>query len=280
MSIPTLTLNTGAQIPALGFGTYKLAPEDTVETVLQAIELGYRHIDTAQMYRNEKEVGQAIAASGIDRSEFFITTKLNNCNHEAEDARRSFAQSLSDLGVEYVDLFLMHWPVPRLYNGDYVGTYRVMEEFAQDGRAKAIGLSNFEPHHLMHIFQGAEIMPANNQIERHPYLVNQVAVDFSLQHGISVTGWSPLARGKVFGDPVLAEIATRYDATVSQVALAWQLQQGIIVIPKASSKERQAENFAAAQLRLTPADLATISQLDKGEYGRTGRHPDDMNVIV
>ncbi|MDY5584193.1 MAG: aldo/keto reductase [Arcanobacterium sp.] len=274
-----ITLNTGAQMPQLGFGTYKVDPKDTVEVVLQALELGYRHIDTAQMYQNEAEVGIALKESGIPREEIFLTTKLNNSNHLAEDARRSFAQSLEKLGVDYVDLFLMHWPLPTLYGGDYVGTYKVMEEFALDRRARAIGVSNFEPHHLVNILRECAIKPANNQIERHPFLSNTAAVEFCRNQEISVTAWSPLARGNVFGDETLAQIAAKHEATLSQVALAWQLQAGICVIPKASTKDRQLENLQATQLVLDAEDIAIIDSLNKGEYGRTGTHPDEMDRI-
>lgn len=278
-SIPSRTLNTGARMPLLGFGTYKLPPQNTVDVVLQALELGYRHIDTAQMYGNEREVGLAIKESGIARSELFVTTKLNNGNHEPDVARRAFDESLEKLGLDSVDLFLMHWPLPQLYGGDYVGTYKVMEEFVADGRAKAIGVSNFEPHHLVHVLAEASIVPANNQIERHPYLSNLAAVEFCEKAGISVTAWSPLARGRIFEDAVLGEIAAVHNATISQVALAWQLQQGIVAIPKASSVERQAENLKAVDVVLTDAEIVTIYGLNKGEYGRTGKHPDEMNLI-
>lgn len=220
ISIPTLKLNTGAKIPQLGFGTYKIAPESTFDIVSSALEIGYRHIDTAQMYGNEAEVGKAISESGIPRSEIFLTTKLNNGNHRPEDARRSFAESLEKLQTDYVDLFLMHWPLPKLYNGEYTKTYTVMEEFFADKRARAIGVSNFEPHHLREILLDNSVVPAVNQIELHPYLSNQKNAEFSAHKGITVTAWSPLGRGAVLQDPVIEKIANALQITPAQVVLA------------------------------------------------------------
>lgn len=280
ISIPTLKLNTGAKIPQLGFGTYKIAPESTFDIVSSALEIGYRHIDTAQMYGNEAEVGKAISESGIPRSEIFLTTKLNNGNHRPEDARRSFAESLEKLQTDYVDLFLMHWPLPKLYNGEYTKTYAVMEEFFADKRARAIGVSNFEPHHLREILLDNSVVPAVNQIELHPYLSNQKNAEFSAHKGITVTAWSPLGRGTVLQDPVIEKIANALQITPAQVVLAWHLARGYVAIPKASTPERQAENFQSANIVLSTADIAAINALDKGEAGRQGSHPDTMNKIL
>lgn len=280
ISIPTLKLNTGAKIPQLGFGTYKIAPESTFDIVSSALEIGYRHIDTAQMYGNEAEVGKAISESGIPRSEIFLTTKLNNGNHRPEDARRSFAESLEKLQTDYVDLFLMHWPLPKLYNGEYTKTYAVMEEFFADKRARAIGVSNFEPHHLREILLDNSVVPAVNQIELHPYLSNQKNAEFSAHKGITVTAWSPLGRGAVLQDPVIEKIANSLQITPAQVVLAWHLARGYIAIPKASTPERQAENFQSVNIVLSTADIAAINALDKGEAGRQGSHPDTMNKIL
>lgn len=280
ISIPTLKLNTGAKIPQLGFGTYKIAPESTFDIVSSALEIGYRHIDTAQMYGNEAEVGKAISESGIPRSEIFLTTKLNNGNHRPEDARRSFAESLEKLQTDYVDLFLMHWPLPKLYNGEYTKTYAVMEEFFADKRARAIGVSNFEPHHLREILLDNSVVPAVNQIELHPYLSNQKNAEFSAHKGITVTAWSPLGRGAVLQDPVIEKIANSLQITPAQVVLAWHLARGYVAIPKASTPERQAENFQSVNIVLSTADIAAINALDKGEAGRQGSHPDTMNKIL
>lgn len=280
ISIPTLKLNTGAKIPQLGFGTYKIAPESTFDIVSSALEIGYRHIDTAQMYGNEAEVGKAISESGIPRSEIFLTTKLNNGNHRPEDARRSLAESLEKLQTDYVDLFLMHWPLPKLYNGEYTKTYAVMEEFFADKRARAIGVSNFEPHHLHEILLDNSVVPAVNQIELHPYLSNQKNAEFSAHKGITVTAWSPLGRGAVLQDPVIEKIANALQITPAQVVLAWHLARGYVAIPKASTPERQAENFQSANIVLSTADIAAINALNKGEAGRQGSHPDTMNKIL
>lgn len=280
ISIPSLKLNTGAKIPQLGFGTYKITPESTFDIVSSALEIGYRHIDTAQMYGNEAEVGKAISESGIPRSEIFLTTKLNNGNHHPEDARRSFAESLEKLQTDYVDLFLMHWPLPKLYNGEYTKTYAVMEEFFADKRARAIGVSNFEPHHLREILLDNSVVPAVNQIELHPYLSNQKNAEFSAHKGITVTAWSPLGRGAVLQDPVIEKIANALQITPAQVVLAWHLARGYVAIPKASTPERQAENFQSANIVLSTADIAAINALDKGEAGRQGSHPDTMNKIL
>ncbi|WP_297564869.1 aldo/keto reductase [uncultured Arcanobacterium sp.] len=280
ISIPALKLNTGAKIPQLGFGTYKIAPESTFDIVSSALEIGYRHIDTAQMYGNEAEVGKAISESGIPRSEIFLTTKLNNGNHRPEDARRSFAESLEKLQTDYVDLFLMHWPLPKLYNGEYTKAYAVMEEFFADKRARAIGVSNFEPHHLREILLDNSVVPTVNQIELHPYLSNQKNAEFSAHKGITVTAWSPLGRGAVLQDPVIEKIANALQITPAQVVLAWHLARGYVAIPKASTPERQAENFQSANIVLSTADIAAINALDKGEAGRQGSHPDTMNKIL
>ncbi|MDO4258188.1 MAG: aldo/keto reductase [Actinomycetaceae bacterium] len=278
-SIPTLTLANGASIPQLGFGTYLVAPEDAVATVTQALELGYRHIDTAQMYRNEAEVGHAINSSGIDRSDIFLTTKLNNSNHAPDDARRSFDQSLKDLGTDYVDLFLIHWPLPMHYGGDFLGCWRLLEEFHADGRARAIGVSNFHEEHLRDILAEGEVKPMVNQIEAHPYTANNEVREFSKANGMVVEAWSPLARGKVSTDPVLTEIGAKYGRTSGQVALRWALQRGDVIFPKSLRRERMLENLDLFSFELSDEDFAAIAALDQGEDGRTGVHPNVMDRL-
>lgn len=260
----------------MGFGTYKVTAGEAKAAVLGALEIGYRHIDTAQMYGNEKEVGEAIAESGIDRADIFLTTKLDNPNHEPAVARESFARSLDDLGVEYVDLFLMHWPLPMMYDGDFPLTYRVMEEFAADGRARSIGVSNFEVAHLERLAAEASIVPAVNQIELHPFFQNRTVAAYCNEHGIAVEAWAPIARGAVVDDRAICEVAERAGCTPSQATLAWHLQRGRIVFPKSVHRERQEENFAATGITLTADDLAILDSLDRGEAGRTGYHPDTM----
>jgi 2,5-diketo-D-gluconate reductase A len=276
--IPTLTLATGAAIPQLGFGTYKVT-EKVVEVVSSALALGYRHIDTAQMYHNEAEVGQAWAGSGIAREDLFLTSKLDNPNHEPSAARRSFAQTLLDLRTDYVDLFLIHWPLPMHYGGDFVTTWKVLEEFLADGRARAIGVSNFEPHHLRRVLDHADITPMVNQVEAHPYLPNRAVHDFDAEHGILTEAWSPLARGRAASDPVLAEIGEAHGATASQVALRWALQRGDIVFPKSVTPARQAENLQVFSFELSADEVQRIDALNEGEKGRTGTHPDLMDRL-
>ncbi|VEI13298.1 aldo/keto reductase [Trueperella bialowiezensis] len=269
-----IELNSGHRIPQLGFGTYKVADADAQQVVLSAFDAGYRHVDTAQMYGNERGVGEALAAMSLDRGDVFVTTKLNTPNHEPADVRRTFAQSLRDLRTDYVDLFLIHWPMPMFYDGDFVTTYRVMEEFVHAGTAKSIGVSNFETYHLDKLMAGTSIPPAVNQIELHPYFQNREVANYCMERGIAVESWSPLGRGGVLADPVIGEIAQETDATPAQVILAWHLAKGYIAIPKSSHADRQRENFAAADVSLTPEQIARIDDLDRGEEGRTGRHPD------
>lgn len=261
-------------IPQLGFGTYKIDNDAAPKAVASALEVGYRHIDTAQMYGNEAGVGRALAATDIPREDIFVTTKLNTPNHRPDDVRRTFAQSLVDLQTDYVDLFLIHWPMPMFYGGDFITTYRVMEEFVASGQARAIGVSNFEAHHLEKLLSGTSILPAVNQIELHPYFSNSELAAFCSEREIAVEAWSPLGRGGVLADPVIGEVAAEAGATPAQVVLAWHLAKGHIAIPKSVHVERQKENFAAQGLTLSAEQIERIDALDKGEPGRTGKHPD------
>jgi 2,5-diketo-D-gluconate reductase A len=231
------------------------------------------------MYHNEAEVGQAWAGSGIAREDLFLTSKLDNPNHEPSAARRSFAQTLLDLRTDYVDLFLIHWPLPMHYGGDFVTTWKVLEEFLADGRARAIGVSNFEPHHLQRILDHADVTPMVNQVEAHPYLPNRAVHDFDAEHGILTEAWSPLARGRAASDPVLAEIGEAHGATASQVALRWALQRGDIVFPKSVTPARQAENLQVFSFELSADEVQRIDALNEGEKGRTGTHPDLMDRL-
>ncbi|MEW6859238.1 aldo/keto reductase [Trueperella pyogenes] len=261
-------------IPQLGFGTYKISNDDAPQAVASALAVGYRHIDTAQMYGNEAGVGEGIAASGVAREDIFLTTKLNTPNHRPDDVRRTFAQSLLDLRTDYVDLFLIHWPMPMFYDGDFVTTYRVMEEFVASGQARAIGVSNFEIHHLDKLLAGTSIRPLVNQVELHPYFTNAELAAYCAERGIGVEAWSPLGRGGVLGDAVIAGIAEAAGATPAQVVLAWHLAKGHIAIPKSAHADRQRENFTATEVSLTASQIAALDALDKGEPGRTGKHPD------
>ncbi|NKX93115.1 aldo/keto reductase [Sanguibacter hominis ATCC BAA-789] len=270
-----LVLNNGVAIPQLGFGTYKVEPGDAVAVVREALEIGYRHVDTAQMYGNEREVGQAVRESGLLREDVFLTTKLNNNQLTYDDAMASFDRSLDELGLDFVDLFLIHWPLATV--SDFVPRWKALEEIYRSGRARAIGVSNFQEHHLVRLMEETEIVPAVNQIEIHPYLVQDELRAFDAKHGIVTQAWSPLGRGAVLGDPTIAEIAGRHDASPAQVIIRWHVQRGDVVFPKASSRARIEENFRALDLRLTDDDMAAITALDRGE--RTGSHPDTMAWI-
>jgi 2,5-diketo-D-gluconate reductase A len=274
-TVPMLTLNNGVQIPQLGFGVYQIAPDATRDAVLAALETGYRHIDTAQMYGNEKQVGQAVRESGLPRAEVFVTSKLANGSHAYGDALAAFARTLDDLGLEYVDLFLVHWPLPAV--GDYVETWKAMEEIYRSGRAKAVGVSNFNTEHLERLFRETEVVPAVNQVEIHPYLVQDALRAFDARHGIATQGWSPIAQGKVLGDPVIAGIASRLDRSSAQVTLRWHVQRGDIVFPKSSSRARMEENLRIFDFELSGEDMAAISALDRGE--RTGPDPARFNWV-
>jgi len=274
MTIPTITLNDDSTIPQLGFGVFQVPPEETAETVTRAFEVGYRHIDTAEMYRNEKGVGEAIASSGLARDDLYITSKLNNSFHRPDDARQAFDQTLADLRLDRIDLFLIHWPLPTRYDGDYVSTWRTLAEFVADGRARSVGVSNFQPAHLDRIIEETDVVPAVNQIEVHPYFGNETAREASIAHGIKVEAWSPIAKGKVLGDETLRAIGERHGKTASQVALRWHIERGDIVFPKSMHQERMRENFEIFDFSLTPDEVAAISALDEGEAGRLGPNPD------
>jgi 2,5-diketo-D-gluconate reductase A len=279
ISVPNVTLNDHRSIPQLGFGVFQVPPQQTQQTVETALEVGYRHIDTAQMYGNEAGVGAAVAAAGIPRDELWITTKLNNGFHRPDDARRAFADSLERLGLDQVDLFLIHWPLPTRYDGDFVSTWETLAELRDDGRARSIGVSNFEPAHLDRIVETTGVVPAVNQIEVHPFFGNEAARAADARHGIATEAWAPIAKGKVNDDPTIGEIASRLGRTPAQVALRWHLQRGDIVFPKSMHQERMAENFALFDFELGDDDLATITGLDRGEAGRTGPNPNTMEWL-
>ncbi|OBI83241.1 aldo/keto reductase [Mycobacterium asiaticum] len=278
-NVPTITLNDGNTIPQLGFGVFQIEPDQTAAAVRAALEVGYRHIDTAQMYGNEKEVGQGIRDAGVDRADVYITSKLNNGFHRPDDARRAFDETLSALGSDYVDLFLIHWPLPTLYDGDFVSTWNTLEEFARDGRARSIGVSNFQPDHLDRLAEGSKLVPAVNQIEVHPYLTNERVRAYNREHGIATEAWSPIAQGKVLDDEVITRIAGKLGKTPAQVVLRWHIQRGDIVFPKSVSPDRVKSNFEIFDFDLADDDVASITGLDRGENGRTGAHPDTFDYI-
>ena len=278
-SVPTITLNDGKSIPQLGFGVFQIDPAETAEAVGLAFDAGYRHIDTAQMYGNEKGVGEAVRASGLDRTDVFVTSKLNNGFHRPEDARTAFARTLADLQMDYVDLFLIHWPLPTLYDGDYVSTWRTLEEFARDGRARSVGVSNFQVAHLERLAAECDTVPAVNQIEAHPYTTNDEVRAYDRAHGIATEAWSPIAQGAVLDDPVVEKVASKVGRTPAQVVLRWHVQRGDIVFPKSTTPSRIKENFALFDFELDDADIEAITALDRGEKGRTGPNPDVFDYV-
>jgi 2,5-diketo-D-gluconate reductase A len=247
--------------------------------VLTAFEVGYRHIDTAQMYGNEAGVGAAIKSSGIDRDDLFVTSKLNNGFHRPEDVQRSFEESLQRLGLDRLDLFLIHWPLPTRYDGDFVSTWRAVTELTRDGRLTSAGVSNFEPDHVARIVDETGVVPQVNQIEVHPYLTNEAARAASIGRDIKVEAWSPIARGNVLEDPVITEIAEAHGRTPSQVTLRWHVERGDIVFPKSMKRSRMEENFAIFDFTLSEEEVGRISGLDKGEDGRTGPNPNTFDHI-
>src|SRR3954471_5101297 len=279
MTVSNVVLNNETTIPQLGFGVFQVPPEETAQVTGTALEVGYRHIDTAQMYGNEAGVGEAVKASGIPRDELYITSKLNNSFHEPDAARRAFDETLTRLDLDRVHLFLIHWPLPTQYGGDYVSTWRTLNEFVADGRATSVGVSNFQPAHLDRIIEETGLVPAVNQIEVHPYFTNEAARQASLGHDVKVEAWSPIAQGKVLDDDVIGEIAAAHEKTASQVTLRWHIERGDIVFPKTMREERMRENFDIFDFSLTDDQVALISALDQGEAGRTGPNPDTFDWI-
>jgi 2,5-diketo-D-gluconate reductase A len=279
MTVPTIQLNDGTSIPQLGFGVFQVPPPDTKDAVNVALEVGYRHVDTAEMYGNEQGVGDAVRASGLDRGDVYITSKLNNGFHRPDDARHAFDGTLELLGSDYVDLFLIHWPLPTLYDGDFVSTWKVLEEFKADGRAKSIGVSNFQVAHLEQLAAETDTVPAVNQIELQPYFHNSTVAGYCHEHGIAIEAWAPIAQGAILGDPVLNEIGERLGKSAAQVALRWHIQRDHIIFPKSVTPSRIAENFALFDFELSSDDVQRIDALDKGEDGRNGPNPDTFAYV-
>jgi len=275
--IPDIMLNNGNTIPQFGFGVFQIPPDQTVRAVTAALRAGYRHVDTAEGYGNEREVGEAIGRSDRGRGEVFVTSKLGNASHRPDDARKAFDQTLGALGSDYVDLFLIHWPLPTRYDGDYVSTWRTLEEFYRDGRARSIGVSNFQPHHLRRLHEESEVTPAVNQIEAHPYLTQPQVRAFCAEHQIAVEAWSPIAKGLVLGDPTIDSIARRAGKTPAQVVLRWHVERGDIVFPKSVTPDRIRENIGIFDFELSGEDVEAITALNRDE--RTGPDPDTFDMV-
>jgi 2,5-diketo-D-gluconate reductase A len=278
VSTPRITLNDSTSIPQFGLGVWQVPADDTEQVVTDALEVGYRHIDTAQMYGNEAGVGAAIGKSGLARDDIYVTTKLNNNHHRK--ARESLEVSLDKLGLDRVDLFLIHWPLPTRYDGDFVATWETLLGFREEGLATSVGVSNFQPAHLDRIVEAAGVVPAVNQIEVHPYFGNEAARAATTRHGAHVEAWSPLGQGGgELDDPVVLGLAESHGKTPAQVLLRWALDRGDIVFPKSTRKERLAENFDVFDFSLTADEVAALGALDRGEDGRQGPNPDTFDWI-
>jgi 2,5-diketo-D-gluconate reductase A len=260
-NIPAVSLNNGVEMPMLGYGVFQIPAEDTEQAVLDALDTGYRMLDTASSYQNEQAVGRAIRSSGIPRDELFVTTKLFIQSDGEKTTRQAFQTSLGRLGLDYVDLYLIHQPF-----GDYYGEWRVMEELHAQGLIRAIGVANFHPDRLADLILHNEIVPAVNQIETHPFFQRQTDQDFMSEHGVQIESWGPFAEGRnnLFSDPALTGIATAHAKSVAQVVLRWLTQRGVIVIPKSVRKDRMAENMDIFDFKLTTDQMASIALMDTG----------------
>ncbi|MBD0420290.1 aldo/keto reductase [Streptomyces sp. TRM S81-3] len=272
-SIPTVTLNNGVEIPQLGFGVFQVPDEETTAAVASALGAGYRSIDTAAIYGNEAGVGKALATSGIAREDLFITTKLWNADQGYDATLRAFDDSLAKLGLDYVDMYLIHWPTPA--RDLYKETWKAIEKLVADGRVRTAGVSNFQPDHLKRLIDGAELVPAVNQVELHPGLQQSELRAVHAELGIATEAWSPLAQGAVLGDEAITGVAGRHGKSPAQVVLRWHLQLGNIVIPKSVTPERIRQNLDVFDFTLTDDEMASIAGLDRDL--RTGPHPDQFN---
>jgi 2,5-diketo-D-gluconate reductase A len=269
-SVPLVELRDGGHIPQLGFGVFQVPPEDTAEVTTLALQAGYRHIDTASAYGNEAAVGQAVHASGLDRRDVFITTKCFNDDHGYQQAQKAFKASLDRLETEYVDLYLIHWPVPS--RDEYVETWKAFIALLEEGVVRSIGVSNFQPAHLRRIIEETGVTPAVNQVELHPRLQQPGLRREHAELGIVTEAWSPLAQGEVLDDPVITEIADAHGKTPGQVVLRWHLQLGNVVFPKSVSPQRIEENLDVFDFHLSEHEMAAVEALDAGE--RIGPDPD------
>ncbi|MBZ4486581.1 aldo/keto reductase [Microbacterium sp. cx-55] len=277
-SVPTVALNSGHAIPQLGYGVFKVDPAKTEKYVTEALEVGYRHIDTAAIYGNEEGVGRAIASSGIPRDELFITTKLWNDRQAGDEPRAAIQESLEKLQLEFVDLYLVHWPAPA--NGNYVNAWTTLVSLNEAGLARSIGVSNHLVEHLAQLEAATGTLPAVNQLEIHPAYQQREVVEWCTSRGVHIEAWGPLGQGKydLFGTPAVADAAAAHERTPAQVVLRWHLQKGFIVFPKTVNRERMAENFALFDFALSDAEVEAITALDPQDgSGRVGAHPSELN---
>ncbi|WP_187369581.1 aldo/keto reductase [Fodinicola acaciae] len=272
--VPNLKLNNGVEIPQLGLGVFQVPPEQTEKVVATALEVGYRSIDTAAGYRNEEGVGAAVRASGLPRDEIFVTTKLANSDQGYDATMRAFDTSLAKLGLEFVDLYLIHWPLPA--RDTYVQTWKAFEKLYADGRVRSIGVSNFQVPHLQRLFDETDIVPVANQIELHPNLLQAELREFHAKHRIVTEAWSPLAQAQILDVQPIAALAKKYGKTPAQIVLRWHIELGNIVIPKSVRPSRMKENFEIFDFELSPDDVEVVSALDNGQ--RTGPDPDTFNM--
>jgi 2,5-diketo-D-gluconate reductase A len=267
---PVLPLHDGRSIPQLGLGVYKVDDAKAESLVAGAIELGYRHIDTATLYENERGVGEGMRASGVAREDLFVTTKVWNDRHGFEETQRAFDESIDKLGLDYVDLYLIHWPAPR--QDKYVDAWRALVKLQEEERVRSIGVSNFKPHHIRRLADVSDVLPVINQVELHPWLPQSEVREFDASLNILTESWSPLARGRVLDNEILDGIADKHGKTPAQVVLRWHVQLGLVVIPKSNSLARVEENSQVFDFELDVVDLAAIASLETGE--RTGMDPD------
>ena len=269
--VPTLDLNDGSTIPQLGLGVWQVDPAITARVVRDGIAAGYRLIDTAEGYNNEEGVGEAIRTAGVPRSELFITSKLRNGGHARDLALKSFDETVRKLGIDQLDLFLIHWPVPS--QDKYAEAWKTMVELQKQGRIKSIGVSNFNQDHIERIIDETGVVPVVDQIELHPRFQQRDKRDFLHKHNIRIESWSPLGSGRMLDDPTIGAIAKKHGKSIAQTIIRWHLQEGLIVIPKSTHKERIVENFAVFDFELDADDMDKLLRLDKGASGRTGSDP-------
>ena len=278
MTVPEISLNSGFNIPQLGYGVFKVDAADTERSVLDALEAGYRHIDTAAIYGNEEGVGRALAASGIARDELYVTTKLWNNRQVGDEPDKAIAESLGKLGLDHVDLYLVHWPTPE--RGAFVHAWQRLVAFRDQGLARSVGVSNFLIPHLEAIGRESDVRPAVNQIELHPAYQQRDLTDWCAQRGIAIEAWGPLGQGKypLLEEPAIVAAAAAHGKSAAQVVLRWHIQEGRIVFPKSTNPDRIRENIDIFDFELSADDMAAISALDvPGGAGRVGSHPLDVN---